>query len=151
MAKFTVEQATAAAAIQQLINDWADELDINNGGNMGTAGLLTEDCRYTVGGAERAGRAEAASFYAARKDKIDSGVTNPVMRHINSNFRIRFTGTSNADVNFLLLYFATEGTPPFTNYCDPLAVADCVMQCRCDAGGDWRISFFTSSQIFRRS
>ena len=41
MAKFTAEQAIAYVAIQQLIHDWADELEIRNG--LAMADLVTED------------------------------------------------------------------------------------------------------------
>ena len=48
MAKFSMDQARAVVEVQQLINDWADELDIHNGLHMPS--LVTEDCTYTVGG-----------------------------------------------------------------------------------------------------
>ena len=72
------------------------------------------------------------------------------MRHISSNFRVSFVAEDKAEVGFLLLFFAKVGTPPFTDYCDPLAVADVRMECRRDADGEWRISRFDSGQIFRR-
>ena len=43
MAKFTNEQAADAAAIQQVINEWGDELDTNSGLKMSGAGVLTQD------------------------------------------------------------------------------------------------------------
>ena len=55
-----------------------------------------------------------------------------------------------ARANFLLLFFAKVGEPPFVGYCDPLAVADVRMQCRREADGHWRISQFDSNQIFQR-
>jgi len=150
MARFTTEQAAAAAAIQQVINEWGNELDQNDGLKMIEAGVLTEDCRYFVGGAWRESRAEAAQFYRERKPRLEAQGGAPVMRHVNSNFRISFVDESNAKVGFLLVYFAAIGTPPFTNYCDPLAVADVRMECRCDQDGEWRISLFESGQIYRR-
>ena len=64
MAKFTAEQAHAVVEIQQLINDWGYELDLNNGQTI--ADLVTEDCVYVVGGAPREGRAGVVRFYAER-------------------------------------------------------------------------------------
>ena len=150
MAKFTTEQASAVAAIQQVINEWGNELDQNDGLKMIESGVLTEDCRYFVGGAWRENRAEAAQFYRERKPRLEAQGGAPVMRHVNSNFRVSFVDENKAQVCFLLVYFAAVGTPPFTNYCDPLAVADVRMECRRDRDGEWRISLFESGQIFRR-
>jgi hypothetical protein len=150
MAKFSAEQAVAVAAIQQVINQWGDELDQNDGLKLAESDVLTEDCRYFVGGEWREGRAEAARFYAERKPRLEAAGGAPVMRHIISNYRVSFTAADKADVGFLLLFIAKVGTPPFTDYCDPLAVADVRMQCRREADGEWRICFFDSGQIFRR-
>ena len=110
--KFTVEQAASVAAIQQVINEWGNELDQNDGLKMNEAGVLTEDCQYNVGGAWRKSRAEAARFYAERKPRLEAQGGAPVMRHINSNFRIAFVDADRAEVGFMLLYFAAVGTPP---------------------------------------
>lgn len=150
MASFTIEQAAAVAAIQQVINAWGNELDLNDGLKMIEADVLTEDCRYNVGGAWREGRVAAAEFYRERKPRLEAQGGAPVMRHIISNYRVSFTAGDKAEVGFLLVFFAAVGTPPFTNYCDPLAVADVRMECRHDPDGQWRISLFDSGQIFRR-
>ena len=151
MASFTVEQAASIAAIQQVINEWSDELDQNDGLKLLEADVLTEDCRYNVGGEWREGRAAAATFYAERKVRLEAAGGAPVMRHVISNYRISFTDEAHARVGYLLLFFAAVGTPPFTDYCDPLAVADVRMECRRDADGEWRIALFDSGQIFRRA
>ena len=61
VAKFSTEQAAAVAAIQQVINEWGDELDQNSGLKMTEADVLTKDCRYFVGGEWREGIARLAS------------------------------------------------------------------------------------------
>lgn len=150
MAKFTPAQATAIAAISQVINEWGDELDINDGLKMREAAVLADDCEYFVGGEWRTGIDAVCAFYVERRARLEAGDGAPVMRHIISNYRVTFTGDTSADVGFLLLFFAKAGTPPFTDYCDPLAVADVRMSVRADAAGDWRITRFDSGQIFRR-
>ncbi len=150
MAKFNPDQLAAIAAIQQVINEWGDELDQNDGLKITEANILADDIRYNVGGAWRDGVAEVAKFYQERKERLESQGGAPVMRHIISNFRISFVGDDKAEVGFLLIFFAATGTPPFTDYCDPLAVADVGMECKRDGDGDWRISRFDSGQIFRR-
>ena len=150
MARFSSEQAAARAAIEQVINEWGDELDINDGLKMREAAVLTDEVEYFVGGEWRSGIDAVCAFYAERRARLQAGDGAPVMRHIISNFRIAFTGEASADVGFLLLFFAKVGEPPFADYCDPLAVADVRMSVRADADGDWRISRFDSGQIFRR-
>jgi hypothetical protein len=149
MARFTAQQASDLAAIQQVINEWSHELDSNDGLQMLEADVLTADCRYNVGGSWRAGAADAAAFYAERKPRLEAAGGAPVMRHLMTNYRVKFTADDHADVGFLLLFFAAVGTPPF-NTCDPMAVADVRMECRREADGHWRISMFDSGQIFRR-
>ena len=150
MASFTLEQTAAVAAIQQVINEWGNELDRNDGLTMVETDCLTQDCRYFVGGEWREGVGATAAFYKERKERLEGQGGAPVMRHIISNYRVDFTSETHAKVEYLLLFFAKVGTPPFTDYCDPLAVADVRMECRLDSDGQWRISLFDSGQIFRR-
>lgn len=150
MAKFSAEQAAAVLAIQQVINDWGDELDQNSGLKIAEAGVLTDDVRYFVGGEWREGVAAVQAFYNTRWETLTAGDGAPVMRHIHSNFRVEFLEDGHARVNFLLVFFAKVGEPPFVGYSDPLAVADVRMACRRDADGDWKISLFDSGQIFRK-
>ena len=79
MAKFSAEQAAAVAAIQQVINEWGDELDTNDGLKMGSADVLSQDCRYFVGGEWREGLDATAQFYAERKTRLEAAGGAPVM------------------------------------------------------------------------
>jgi uncharacterized protein (TIGR02246 family) len=149
VAKFNIEQAAAVAAIQQLINDWARELDVNNG--LHIAGLVTEDCTYTVGGATREGRAAVEKFYQERIERLSArpeGV--PTQRHTLSNLRVSFHSAEKASITFTLIYFTTAGMASGLNHADPAAVADVRMDCRRDHEGEWRIAMFDSNQTFRR-
>lgn len=150
MAKFSADEAAALAAIQQVVNEWGDELDQNSGRKMTQADVLTQDVRYFVGGEWREGIAAVQAFYDQRWDTLTAGDGAPVMRHIHSNFRVRFLEDGHARVNFLLVFFAKVGEPPFVGYSDPLAVADVRMACRRGDDGHWRISLFDSGQIFRK-
>src|SRR5271168_1677618 len=103
-----MEQAVAVAAVQQLINDWAHELDVNNG--LHISGLVTEDCMYTVGGATREGRAAIENFYQERLKRLaaqPAGV--PTQRHALSNLRVRFRSADEVSITFSLVYFTTAG------------------------------------------
>lgn len=150
MARFTADEAASVLAIQQVINEWGDELDQNSGLKMQDADVLTADCRYFVGGEWRDGIGAVAQFYADRMERLTAAGGAPVMRHIHSNYRVSLIAADHAKVGFLLLFFAKVGDPPFVGYSDPLAVADVRMECRREADDHWRISRFDSGQIFQR-
>jgi hypothetical protein len=149
VAKFNMEQALAVVAVQQLINDWGQELDIHNGKHI--TGLITEDCTYIVGGAPRRGRAAVEKFYQDRLQRLSAlpeGV--PTHRHALSNLRVSFRSASEASITFTLIYFTTAGMKSGVNHADPAAVADVRMDCRREEDGEWRIAMFDSNQTFRR-
>lgn len=150
MAKFTAEQAIAYVSIQQLIHDWADEMDINNGLKM--ADLVTADCHYTVRGVPRLSRDEVVEFYRGRLAELEAtpaGVWEH--RHILSNLRADFHSDDHAAIEFKLVYFLSAGATPGLQHADPAAVADVRMEVRCEADGHWRISRFDSNQLFQRA
>lgn len=148
MAQFTPQQAADVLAVKQVIYEWGDELDINNGLKILDSGVLADDVRYFVGGEWREGKEAVAQFYQGRKATL--GDNAPVMRHIISSLRVSFESETHAKVGYLLVFFAKAGTPPFEGYCDPLAVADVKMECTRGEDGEWRISLFDSGQIFKR-
>ncbi len=150
MAKYTPEQAADVLAVKQVIYEWGDELDVHDGLGILDAGVLAKNIRYFVGGEWREGPEAVASFYKERTAKLKAGPGVPVMRHIITSLRVKFDGADLAKVGYLLVFFAATGEQPFTDYCDPLAVADVKMECVREADGEWRISLFDSGQIFKR-
>jgi ketosteroid isomerase-like protein len=149
VANINAEQSLVIASVQHLINDWAAELDVNNGLNI--AGLVTEDCSYNVGGAMRQGRPEVEKFYRDRLARLSAqpeGV--PTQRHTLSNLRVSFRAAKEVSITFTLVYFTSAGMASGLNHADPAAVADVRMNCRRDADGEWRISMFDSNQTFKR-
>jgi hypothetical protein len=144
-----MEQVLTVAAVQQLIHDWAYELDVNNG--LHISELVTGDCIYVVGGATREGRAAVEKFYQDRLVRLSAlpqGV--PTQRHTLSNLRVNFRSATEVSITFTLVYFTTAGMASGLNHADPAAVADVRMDCRRDDGGEWRIAKFDSNQTFRR-
>jgi hypothetical protein len=150
MARFTMEEAQAIVCIQQLINDWANELDVHNGlQNMGD--ILTNDCVYQVGGVDRQGRAEVLKFYQDRFARLSAepgGV--PFHRHTLSNLRTTFRSADSAAITFSLVYYSAAGMASGQDHADPALVADVRMDCRRDDDGHWRIAKFDSNPTFRR-
>lgn len=147
MAKFSSDEALAVVSIQQLINDWAYDLDFH--GNLHVGRVVTDDVAYNVGGALRKGRAAVETFYAERRERLKrSGQSDVVMRHVNTNFRASFVSPDEAEVTFTLVFWTTE-VPGF-NPADVIAVADVWMTCRRGKDGDWKIAKFDSTQPLKR-
>jgi ketosteroid isomerase-like protein len=149
MAKLGIEQMLIVGEVQQLINDWAYELDVNNGREISS--LVTEDCVYSVRGAPLKGRAAVERFYRDRLESLSALPTGvPTQRHTLSNLRVDFQTPSDVSITFTLLFFTTAGMASGPNHADPAAVADVRMDCRRCSDGEWRIAKFDSNQTFRR-
>jgi len=149
MAKLNPEQVQAIAEVQQLINDWAYDLDLHEGVHI--SDLVTEDCVYVVRQAPRRGRAAVEKFYQERLESLSSQPTGvPTQRHTLSNLRVSFRSAGDVSITFTLVYFTTAGMASGLNHADPAAVADVRMDCRRENDGHWRIAMFESNQTFRR-
>lgn len=146
MARFTMEETMAWIAIQQLINEWGAELDVNNGLNIGD--LVTENCAYTVRGVERKSRTEVEAFYKGRLAEFPDGP--PVQRHVQTNLVVTFISADEAAISFTLVYFTTAIVAAGASEADPCAVADVKMTCHRDVDGHWRIEKFDSAQSLVR-
>ena len=148
MARFDAEQTHAVVEIQALINEWAYDLDVNEG--LGVPRLITEDCQYVVRAVLRPSRAEVDKFYKGRLEELKATPAGPpLQRHVLSNFRFNFKGADEAGVAFTLVYFTTAGMTSGPKHADPAAVADVRMDCR-RVDGEWLISAFDSGQSFVR-
>lgn len=149
MAKFDADQIGAVLAIKQAIYEWGDELDLHNGETITQRDCLTSDVEYFVGGEWRNGIGEVQAFYNGRIAAQREAGAVMVMRHFITNIKVSFDSDGHAKADFLLLFFAKPGEPPFMQ-CDPLASADVWMECKRGEDGHWRISKFNSTQIFIR-
>jgi hypothetical protein len=150
MAKFDMEQAAAVAALKQLVSEWAYEVDMNAGLSIEEADVLTKDCRCNLLDQWIEGRDAVAKFYKDVHAKAQAGDGSPVIRQLVTNFRVYFDSATEAKVEFNLLLFMKIGTVPFSDYCEPIEVADVHMECRLEADGHWRISKSIGDRIFRR-
>lgn len=149
MAKLSIEEAVAVGEVQQLINDWAYELDVHNG--LGISKLITEDCIYSVRGTSHEGRAAVEKFYKDRLQTLTAQPTGvPTQRHTISNLRVGFRSANDVSITFTLVFFTTAGMASGANHAEPAAVADVRMDCRRDGDAEWRIAKFDSNQTFRR-
>jgi hypothetical protein len=138
------------AAITQVVNEWAHEIDTNYGRAIAKADVLTRDCRCKLEGQWIEGLEDIAKFYRTRFAGVDEEESKPIIRQLLTNFRISFTSESEAKVGLTLQLFFKVGKVPFSDYCDPVEVADVRVDCRRGTDGYWRISMLDSDRIFRR-
>jgi hypothetical protein len=149
VAKLSKEQAVVVSEVQQLINDWAYELDVHNG--LEISNLVTEDCIYSVRGTSLEGRAAVENFYKQRLQDLSTHPTGvPTQRHALSNLRVKFRSASEVSITFTLIFFTTAGMASGVSHAEPAAVADVRMDCRRGGDEEWRIAKFDSNQTFRR-
>ncbi len=148
MPKLDSNRAVAIVAIQQLVYDWASELDVHDGVHMAT--LVSKDCTYHVRGMAREGRNAVVQFYAERLAELQAKGVTMTQRHAISNIRIQFENDGEAQFTFLLTYYMSFSAAPVSGYTGPTAVADCSMRAVLE-DGNWRISFFDSVQTFKQA
>jgi hypothetical protein len=110
VAKLNMEQAVAVSEVQQLINEWAYELDMRNG--LEISNLVTEDCIYSVRGSSLKGRVAVEEFYKGRLQSLSAQPTGvPTQRHTLSKSACRFSKCKRG-VDHLhagLLYYSRNG------------------------------------------
>lgn len=148
MPRYKTDSTLDVLEIQQLILDWAHDLDINGGFKVSE--LCTVDCSYSVGGRYQKGRSEILKFYTDRADRIRTQQKDGVrtQRHSITNIRIALKDKDHATVRFLVVNYSAEGKPPAMDLKGPTIVADSHMECRRDADGEWRIGLFDSEPVF---
>jgi hypothetical protein len=148
MPRYTTDNMLDVLEIQQVILDWAHDLDINGGFKV--AELCTADCSYAVGGRYQKGRAEILKFYTDRAERIRTQQKDGVrtQRHSLTNIRVALKDQHHATVRFLVVNYSAEGKPPAMDLKGPTIVADSHMECRRDTDGEWRIELFDSEPVF---
>jgi len=148
MPRYGTDMALDVLEVQQLILDWAHDLDINGGFKV--ADLCTADCSYQVGGHYQSGRAAVLKFYTDRAERIRTQQKDGIrtQRHSVSNIRVAFKDKDQATVKFLVVNYSAEGKAPALDLKGPTIVADSRMECRRDKDGEWRVALFDSEPVF---
>lgn len=151
MPKFSAAQAIDLMAIYQLLGEWANEIDKNQGVGVGL--LLTDDCAYNLPANSYRGRTAVVDYYKARVAELaatPAGV--PVQRHVLANLRVDFTGANEAKAGFVMTYYTSLSASSGNSPADPALVGDGDMIVRREADGEWRIAGLdTAVAAFRAS
>ncbi len=147
MDSLTSDAALISVQLQQLLMEFAHELDINKGHDIGQ--FYAEDGAFLVGNHAYRGRDQIQSFYRDRPTRTDAeqaGVRTG--RHLYVNQRVAVQDDGHATLYFMCVHYAAAGTPPIPGLTGPAVVADCRMTFRRDAARNWRIVEFSSAPIF---
>lgn len=149
MRKFTAEQMLAAFELEQMLYDFAYEIDLNGAKDVGR--FYTEDGAFRTGGVNIQGRAALQGFYdnrnAAVKQHQKGGERTG--RHIFTNVRAVFdeADASKATLTFVNINYAGEGPAPVqAGQMSPSAIADGVFECQRQADGHWLFTLFAPKQ-----
>lgn len=151
MRKFTADQMLAAFELQQMLYDFAYELDH---GAKDVGRFYAEDGAFRTGGINVEGRAGVQAFYDKRNENVKKYQKGGERtgRHIFTNVRVVFDEAdagaepARATIHFTNINYAGEGPAPVQGLGSPSAIADGVMECRREADGQWRFTLFAPKQ-----
>ena len=145
MRKFDMETFKLAYELEQLLYDFAAELDFNDSRDIGR--FYTEDGVFRAGTNVVSGRDAIVKFYEGRNEAVaklqrDGKRTG---RHTFLNVRVLIDDERNARILFTNINYAGEGGAPVQGLQGPSMIADCQMTCRREDDGEWRFSEFAPS------
>jgi hypothetical protein len=145
MRRYDTQKVVLAYELEQLLYDFAAEMDMNDYANI--ADYYTEDAVFIAGPNRITPRDAIVKFYQVRNENVrkyqkDGARTG---RHTFLNVRVHIEDEDNAKIYFTNVNYAGEGKPPVPGLVGPSMIADCVMTCRRESDGNWRFSEFAPS------
>jgi ketosteroid isomerase-like protein len=147
MPRFTQETALIAIELQQIVSEFAHEIDFNNALNL--ADFYAEDGSFAVGDFVYTGHEAIRKFYVDRLVRVRAqhkdGIR--VSCHTFVNMRVAVQDKDNATVYFTNVNYAGEGHPPVHATITPAMVTDCSMVFRREKDGNWRIVTFSGTPL----
>lgn len=148
MPRFTPETAVIALELQQLVAEFANDLDFNDGLNIWS--FYAEDGEFAVGDFTYKGQAAIRKFYSDRKERMLPSLKDGirVAAHTFLNLRVAVEGRDRGVVHFTNVNYGGEGKPPQLGTITPAMVTACRMDFRREADGEWRITRFSGSPLF---
>lgn len=148
MRKFDPETAAIALQLQQIVAEFAHDLDFNE--CRGIADFYAEDGVFAVGDYTYRGRAAIAKFYSDRSERVRTqhkdGIR--VSAHTFVNLHIDIADQNNATVCFTNVNYAGEGQPPVRGTITPAMVTDCRMVFHREKDDVWKITSFSGQPLF---
>ena len=149
MRKFTADQMLTAFELEQMLYDFAHEIDHNGAQDVGR--FYTEDGAFRTGGVNIQGRPALQGFYnnrnAAVKQHQKGGERTG--RHVFTNVRVVFDAAdaNKATLTFTNINYAGEGPAPVNvGQMSPSAIADGLFECARQPNGHWLFTLFAPKQ-----
>jgi hypothetical protein len=142
---FTAETAAVALQLQQLLNEFTYDVDVNHGKDVLT--FYTVDGSVNLAMGTYKGHAEVRKYY----DEFGAMTSGRTARHTFMNFRLSIESNMQAVVNFVSIYYSGPGAAPVTEFTGPSVVSDCRVTCKREADGKWRMFEFHARPVFRRT
>ena len=145
MRRFSADDLVLAYELEQLLYDFAAELDHNDSRDIKR--FYTPDGVFRAGSNVISGADAIAKFYEVRNERVrelqkDGKRTG---RHTFLNVRVIREDEDTASIYFTNVNYAGEGASPVQGLKGPSMVADCKMTCKRLADGEWRFSEFAPS------
>jgi hypothetical protein len=142
---FTAETAAVALQVQQLLNEFTYDVDVNGGRNVLT--FYTADGSVNLATGTYTGHAEVRRYY----DEFAKMTAGRTARHTFVNFRFAVESSTQAVADFVSIYYAGPGAAPVSEFTGPSVISDCRVTCRREADGKWRMFEFHARPVFRRT
>jgi ketosteroid isomerase-like protein len=148
MNNLSSDAALVTLQLQQLLMEFAHEVDLNNGQGIGN--FYTEDGSFLVGDFTYRGREAVKGFYRDRLERVKKEEKDGARtgRHTFVNMRSDVKDKDNAILYSISVHYSGGGKPPVPNLTGPTTIADVRMICRREGDGRWRIVEFHGKPIF---
>ena len=148
MNNLILETALITMQLQQLLMEFAHELDLNDGLKMGE--FYTKDGTFILRDSVYRGRSAIIKFYKDYAARVIAEEKDGVrtQRHSFVNIRASVEDSNHAALYFISLNYSAGGRPPVPNLTGPRTLIDCHMKCRRGTAGRWRIAEFSNKRIF---
>jgi len=146
MRRFDMEKMLLAWQLEQLLYDFAECLDLRDA--EGIENYYAEEAVFWAGPVKIDGLAAIKGFYANRLENVRKYQREGqrVGRHTFVNVRVHIKDDDNASLFFTNFNYAAEGPAPATGLVGSSAVADCRMDARRQADGNWLFTEFAPKQ-----
>jgi hypothetical protein len=134
--------------LHELLGEFVRELDFNGAKNI--TDFYTHDGVFAVADTNAVGHAAISQWYARRnalaRSTLHDGVR--VSRHIFVNTSVSIVSHDSAVIHFTNINFGGEGHAPVVGAINPAMITDCMMKCRLESDGIWRIAWFGGTPVF---
>ena len=146
MRRFDMEKMLLAYELEQLLYDFAEELDLREAAQLEK--FYAPEAVFHAGPVKVDGLEAIKGFYRNRNENVKKHQRDGQRtgRHTFLNVRVHIHDADSATLLFTNANYACEGPAPASGLIGPSAIADCRMECRRQADGNWLFTEFAPKQ-----